>query len=322
MSCKVFDRIAAITATSAIGDAVAALAMKHDLPITHLSIDVPPQHLSAPMYLGKHTTETAARLTISPVCLSSLHHVLKERNIVVVVFIGGFPFSHFLRDGVDRAISTIIAEGADSEFLIRYREFRRTSSSALSYALSVQAYLTDNGYYLPLAGRIFPELLAEKSGYLTTSEPSIRATNSLPALVAALTMTARASGQNRFRISPCAIVDRGTLVMIETVGTNQLLRRYSTYSGRRESPILLKAPALDLMTTVDQPTIGPDTIERSVAAGVRGIVFCRETTVLIERDLLIRTAERRGVFLYAFPLATIKHSFEPGIFDVLDAGVA
>jgi hypothetical protein len=106
---------------------------------------------------------------------------------------------------------------------------------------------------------------------------------------------------SRSRISQAAIVDRGIVVRRETgTGTNGLITAYGRNPPTpQEVPTLVKVPTPGLPVALDQPTIGPTTVENCVENGIKGIVVCSRVTVVAQREEVIRLCDERGIFLHA-----------------------
>ena len=51
---------------------------------------------------------------------------------------------------------------------------------------------------------------------------------------------------------------------------------------------------------MDLPTIGPRTVDGAISAGLRGLAFEANGTILLEREATIARAAAAGMFLLAF----------------------
>ncbi|UWQ20467.1 LpxI family protein [Jannaschia sp. W003] len=97
------------------------------------------------------------------------------------------------------------------------------------------------------------------------------------------------------------VVAGGQVLAVEAQpGTDWMLeslQRPSAY-GRPEGGVLLKAPKAAQDRRIDLPAIGPDTVRRATAAGLRGIAVERGGTVILHGTG--EAAAAAGLFLHAF----------------------
>jgi DUF1009 family protein len=47
----------------------------------------------------------------------------------------------------------------------------------------------------------------------------------------------------------------------------------------------------------DLPTIGPETVSHAIAAGLRGVAFEAQATILADREACLAAADAAGLFL-------------------------
>ncbi len=97
------------------------------------------------------------------------------------------------------------------------------------------------------------------------------------------------------------VVQQGLVLAVEAIeGTDAMLARCGGL--RREGPggVLVKALKPGQSRLADLPTIGPRTVEGAAAAGLRGLAFEANGTILLERETTIARAAAAGLFLLAF----------------------
>ena len=107
-------------------------------------------------------------------------------------------------------------------------------------------------------------------------------------------------------IGQAAVVCDGLVLAVEAQeGTDAMLRRVTTelsrnIRGRPEAKrgVLAKAPKPIQDTKVDLPTIGLATLHRVAAAGLAGIVGETGRLLVLDRELVVRTADELGLFIY------------------------
>jgi len=101
-------------------------------------------------------------------------------------------------------------------------------------------------------------------------------------------------------VGQAVIVQDNIVIAVEAVeGTDAMIDRSGDL--RRDGPggVLIKLPKPGQEKRADMPTVGPRTIERMHAAGLRGVVFDASNTLLIDRDATIALADRHGLFVLA-----------------------
>ncbi|MDB5318122.1 MAG: hypothetical protein JWO24_3966 [Rhodospirillales bacterium] len=102
-------------------------------------------------------------------------------------------------------------------------------------------------------------------------------------------------------VGQSVVVQQGLVLGVEGIeGTDALIARCGEL--RREGPggVLVKRVKPGQSRLVDLPTIGPRTIAEARAAGLRGVAFEADGTILMERAATVAAAEAGGLFLLAF----------------------
>jgi DUF1009 family protein len=113
-----------------------------------------------------------------------------------------------------------------------------------------------------------------------------------------------------FDIGQAAVVARRRVLAIEgPEGTDRTLRRVrrlrASWFGRdarREGGVLIKAAKRGQDLRVDMPAVGPRTFVEAAKAGLAGIAIGAGSTLLLDHDESLRTADRLGLFLTAVDL--------------------
>jgi len=101
-------------------------------------------------------------------------------------------------------------------------------------------------------------------------------------------------------VGQAVVVQQGMVLGVEAIeGTDALIERCGAL--RRDGPggVLVKMPKQGQETRTDLPTIGPETIERAVAAGLRGIAVAAGATIIVRQEEVVRAANAAGLFLIA-----------------------
>ena len=102
-------------------------------------------------------------------------------------------------------------------------------------------------------------------------------------------------------VGQAVIVQQGLVLGVEAIeGTDALILRAGALKREGPAPILVKALKPTQSKLADLPTIGPKTVETARTAGLRGLAFQANGTILLERDATIAAAVAAGIFLLAF----------------------
>jgi hypothetical protein len=99
-------------------------------------------------------------------------------------------------------------------------------------------------------------------------------------------------------VGQAVVIQQGLVLGVEAIeGTDGLLRRCSGL--RRDGPggVLVKVAKPGQERRADRPTIGPATIALAAEAGLRGIAIEADATIVLDRDEVIRAADRAGLFV-------------------------
>jgi DUF1009 family protein len=154
------------------------------------------------------------------------------------------------------------------------------------------------GFRLIGAHDLLDEAAAVPEGPLGRLKPNAEAT----ADIARGIEIARAIG--KLDIGQAVVVQQGLVLGVEAIeGTDALLRRCAGL--RRDGPggVLVKVEKPGQETRIDRPTIGPQTVRLAAEAGLQGIAIEADTTLLVDRDEVIRAADSAGLFVVGVRVA-------------------
>lgn len=101
-------------------------------------------------------------------------------------------------------------------------------------------------------------------------------------------------------VGQAVAVQDGIVLAVEAIeGTDRMIKRCGAL--RREGPggVLVKLPKPGQERRVDLPAVGPETVRRAAAAGLRGIAVDAVGTLFVDRDEVIRLADELGLFVFA-----------------------
>jgi len=101
-------------------------------------------------------------------------------------------------------------------------------------------------------------------------------------------------------VGQAAVVQDGIVLGVEAVeGTDALLVRCAALKRSGPGGVLVKIAKAGQETRVDLPTIGPETVRNAAAAGLRGIAVEAGRTLVLDRDVVARSADEAGLFVTA-----------------------
>jgi hypothetical protein len=218
--------------------------------------------------------------------IGKMFHALDTNGCRDIVIIGGVNRPDFSNLRLDLgAIKTLpfilsLGKGGDDHVLSR-----------------VVRFFEEKGYRVHGAGDVAPELLAGE-GVLGARAPSAEDN-------ADIDLALRVVGAlGRLDVGQAAVVARGYVLAVEAAeGTDAMLDRCAELraAGRvgkgGRAGVLVKVPKPGQEERVDLPTIGPDTVTKSAAAGLTGIAIAAGRVLMAEREATIAAADKDGLFL-------------------------
>jgi DUF1009 family protein len=105
------------------------------------------------------------------------------------------------------------------------------------------------------------------------------------------------------------VADRQVLATEAAEGTDGMLSRVAELRKIRRihapvgTGVLVKAPKRGQDRRFDLPSIGPQTVENVVKAGLGGIAVAAGTTIIAEPEPMVKAADAAGVFVLGVPAA-------------------
>lgn len=119
----------------------------------------------------------------------------------------------------------------------------------------------------------------------------------------------RATGP--YDVGQAAVVAGKHVLAVEAAeGTDAMLARIAEMraNGRVRaaagSGVLVKAPKPGQDRRFDLPSIGPQTVENVVRAGLAGIAVVAGSTIIAEPDQMVKAADRANIFIVGMPAGT------------------
>jgi len=164
-----------------------------------------------------------------------------------------------------------------------------------SMAIAFTKALEKRGYEVVAAQDLAPELTFERAGVLTKKRPT-RADEKIIARAIEVSHTIGAAD-----IGASVVVDKQVLAVEAAEGTARMLERVVEMrrGNKKRGGVFAKMtkPGQDLR--IDIPAIGVDTVNAVADARLNGIVVNTKTCFVVDKDLVIKTANDRGIFIMA-----------------------
>jgi DUF1009 family protein len=152
--------------------------------------------------------------------------------------------------------------------------------------------LREDGFNVLGAHEVLREALAP-AGVLTQARPDAQSMADIRRGVAIV----RALGA--VDVGQGCVVQQGLALAVEAIeGTDAMLSRAGGLARPGPGGVLVKLVKPGQDRRADLPTIGPETIRRAAEAGLRGVAFEAEGTILAERAATIALANQTGLFLF------------------------
>lgn len=156
---------------------------------------------------------------------------------------------------------------------------------------AVMRVLTEEGFHVIGAHEIMREVVAPR-GVLTRAAPDAQAMADIHRGVQVVRLLGSAD------VGQGCVVQQGLVLAVEAIeGTDAMLARAGRLRRDGIGGVLVKLAKPGQDKRADLPTIGPETVRNAAAAGLRGLAFEAQATILAERDACLAAADAAGLFL-------------------------
>jgi len=151
--------------------------------------------------------------------------------------------------------------------------------------------LTEEGFAVIGAHEILRETVAPR-GVLTRTIPDAQAMADIQRGIEVVRVLGAAD------VGQGCVVQQGLVLAVEAIeGTDAMLARAGALRRDGIGGVLVKLVKPSQDHRADLPTIGPDTVRNAAAAGLRGVAFAANATILAEREACLAAADAAGLFL-------------------------
>lgn len=220
---------------------------------------------------------------ITPDLQTNIGHIgeiiefLKTNNIDQLVFAGGIKKPSISEIKTDAVGKKLLAKIAMASL------FGKALPGDDALLSKVIKYMESQGFKVVGAHEVAPELLADK-GTITGDITDFRNDIEL-GMEAAKELGATDEGQ-------AVIIDKGEVIAKENEGGTE------TLIAKCGAGILVKCKKPQQDERIDLPSIGPDTIDQLKAAGLSGVAVEAGSSLILDKELVIRKAEEQGIFVF------------------------
>lgn len=159
--------------------------------------------------------------------------------------------------------------------------------------------LTEEGFRVIGAHEIMREVVAPR-GVLTKAAPDAQAMTDIARGVQVARLLGSAD------VGQGCVVQQGLVLAVEAIeGTDAMLARAGGLRRDGIGGVLVKLVKPGQDKRADLPTIGPDTVRNAASAGLRGLAFEAQATILAEREACLAAADAAGLFLLGLDPETL-----------------
>ena len=164
-----------------------------------------------------------------------------------------------------------------------------------SMAVAFNKVMEKQGFEIIAAQEVAPELTFEVAGVQTKKKPSAADKKNLERAIEVSHTIGAAD------IGASVVVDKQVIAVEAAEGTARMLDRVVAMRAnkKKSSGVFAKMtkPGQDLR--IDIPAIGVDTVNAVADAHLNGIVVNTKTCFVVNRDAVIKQANKRGIFILA-----------------------
>lgn len=104
---------------------------------------------------------------------------------------------------------------------------------------------------------------------------------------------------SEFDVGQCLIIAQKQIIAVEALeGTDAMIKRCENLQfDYKKNAVLVKMKKSKQSVKADLPTIGVETIKNVAAAGIVGIAIQANSTLVLQKDEVIKKADELGIFL-------------------------
>jgi DUF1009 family protein len=203
--------------------------------------------------------------------------ILGENDAKEIVFIGGVTKPNFSQLKVDKTGAIMLAKILANKIL--------GDNAVLS---TIVKFFEKRGFKILKIDQLL-DCVVSKKGTLTKVQPSVED-------FAEITLGQKAINHfSRFDVGQGVVVAQKQIIAVEALeGTDEMIARCEKL---RANSILVKMKKSRQSSKMDLPTIGVLTIQNCAKSKVKGIAIQVNSTLIIDKEEVIKTADDFGIFI-------------------------
>jgi DUF1009 family protein len=203
--------------------------------------------------------------------------ILQENSVKELVFIGGVTKPNFSNLKVDKTGALLLAKILANKIL--------GDNAVLS---TIVKFFEKRGFKILKIDQLL-DCVISKKGVLTQSYPSKDDLEEISLGQKAI------NHFSSFDVGQGVIVAQKQIIAVEALeGTDAMIQRCENL---RENSILIKMKKSRQSAKMDLPTIGVLTIKNCAKSKVKGIAIQANSTLMIDKEEVIKTANELGIFI-------------------------
>ncbi|MCQ2562141.1 MAG: UDP-2,3-diacylglucosamine diphosphatase LpxI [Alphaproteobacteria bacterium] len=211
------------------------------------------------------------------------HRALQKRGIHKLVFVGALGHIN---------LSDIWPDFWSLSVLLSVIKNQRGYDSM---AVALNKELEKRGYEIVAAQDLPPEITLEKPGIKTKKKPS---KSDIADIERAIQVSHTIGRED---IGASVVVDKQVFAVEAAEGTARMLERVIEMRKKRKknSGVFAKMTKPHQDLRIDIPAIGVDTVKAVARAHLRGIIVNAKTCFVVDRENVIKTADKLKIFIQA-----------------------
>ncbi|OFW80317.1 MAG: hypothetical protein A2887_04635 [Alphaproteobacteria bacterium RIFCSPLOWO2_01_FULL_40_26] len=203
--------------------------------------------------------------------------ILHENEVKNLVFIGGVTKPNFSALKVDKRGAILLAKILANKIL--------GDDAVLK---TVVNFFEKEGLKILRIDELLDCVVSQKTT-LTQTKPSAENRDDIEVGMKAI------NHFSKFDVGQSVVVAQRQIIAVEALeGTDEMIKRCKNL---RQNSVLVKMKKSNQSTKADLPTIGVETIRACFDSGIKGIAVQANHTLVLEKELTIKTADELGLFL-------------------------
>jgi DUF1009 family protein len=159
---------------------------------------------------------------------------------------------------------------------------------------------TEEGFRVIGAHEIMREAVAP-GGVLTKATPDAQAMTDISRGIQVVRLLGSAD------VGQCCVVQQGLVLAVEAIeGTDAMLARAGALRRDGVGGVLVKLAKPGQDQRADLPTIGAETVRNAASAGLRGLAFEAQATILADYEACVLAANQAALFMLGLDLETLS----------------